>query len=1423
MDLNDICETGHSGEWLVKARELYSNKQIDLAIVAYANYIAHSPNDPVAPVELLKLYIGAGRPDIPLGVISLGIRNDASLIKEVIQFAERLYAEGRLLEALTIFSNLTLIAPEDHNAWNNLGVAMFTLMGKAEDCFKKALHLKAGYIDAVRNLAVFYKATGRTDEALQLCLDALSASDQQQPEAAADVSGLITEGERLFGEGRHEEALAKFLAANVMCPNDVENLNNMGVVLAEMKMFNEASEYLRKALEIDPGFVKAHDNLARLTTVREMLGAPKGCLELKMDNIQKFQGLISELKNGNTCPEVSNLPLELYIELTKRCNLDCIMCSHGIEVKRDPSKLGDNADFPIERFTVFDEFLPTAAMVYTVGLGEPALHKGFPDFVRKARDYGAFVWTNSNAMLLDEKVSKALVDAALSRMVLSVSAGSKKSYEHYYRGANWSRLWRNIENIHHAKLSGRAGLPQTFINYVVMDNNIRELPMLLEQMVPFDLDGIMVKPVVNMHGVLQRRKNAPSARAFAEEDKAFMDAANLMSETLGYRMEGHSYDESMRSEKCDGICLHPFSTLTVNSAGDVYPCGQGESVGDAALLLGSVLEQSLKDIWNGPKLAEIRGRMIRRDYGPGCRECIDKQLCRLHNDTLDPVAGIIAAAQVGCGTPGPVPSQSTEQNPESDEGLWPAPPSNDIVGQYKARNFYRYMLSQLRGDEIAFNSPIEVFLESANSCNLSCIFCSTRSSKIKASGPSALMSADVMKSIRSYLPGLATLSLHGFGEPFLNKMLVPAAVESVAYGVQVDFFTNGKLLTKKNAEALVKGNVSGFTVSISTADPERYERLYDMGKFDLLAKNLRTLNEYKKKYEVTKPVVKFNAIAMRETLADLPGLVRFADSVGVSHINLKALVIYSGLPEIHDQRISYDEQRDGAILREAHSLAKEFGISLNTEVFEASKAEVKPAESIGDKLTAARIEKSKTQPAKAVEEKAADAPEAIPVKARPEETPIVEAKPVKRFSKPCPLVYRTMYIRSDGKVKPCCFATFDDNNSLGDVTVQTVHEIWNGPGYKALRRAHSQCIVPPMCEQCYDFNLAPVSDSSRWWLSQSGIPIYDPGLMFKLFDSVMRGIANLRIAVDGDSAGIKRIIFDFKLLSRQTQAEFSNAKTDMHELGPIGEEQLAVIMKIVALLSEYDAAREQETKARILSLADSLAEILGRLRTGITVAVSRLSKAHLEYHVSAHAGIQMPALSPAPQAKAKVAAQGFKKGDKIFILGDSRTGTISLHHFLRALGLNAIHYYIPETRQKDPDSQYHEENWKNVMEFINTSGYDAFSDYPTRMFYWELSETYPDAYFILSTRSSVEKWRKSMVSYFGKRNVKFDLDDCTRAYIEMNQQIRDHFARTGQRFIEICIEDDSVQLSNRIKDFLGIKADAIIGWENKWEDAPPPA
>jgi len=79
----------------------------------------------------------------------------------------------------------------------------------------------------------------------------------------------ITEGERLFEEGRLAEARAMFQAAADECPGNAMAWNNLAVIAMTENRDREAEKYLRQAVEVKSDLLEARLNLAEVYCLRE--------------------------------------------------------------------------------------------------------------------------------------------------------------------------------------------------------------------------------------------------------------------------------------------------------------------------------------------------------------------------------------------------------------------------------------------------------------------------------------------------------------------------------------------------------------------------------------------------------------------------------------------------------------------------------------------------------------------------------------------------------------------------------------------------------------------------------------------------------------------------------------------------------------------------------------------------------------------------------------------------------------------------------------------------------------------------------------------------------------------------------------------------------------------------------------------------
>lgn len=128
----------------------------------------------------------------------------------------------------------------------------------------------------------------------------------------------------------------------------------------------------------------------------------------------------------------------LDVELTNRCNARCIMCPRektpamGLMTEEIFRKVVARAlDYGrVEGFVM-------------CGLGEPLLHPEVVEFVGMAARAGVRPSIVTNGSLLTKEMSRALVEAGVNNVNVSLGGFTKKTYEAVHRGLKFHKVYRN--------------------------------------------------------------------------------------------------------------------------------------------------------------------------------------------------------------------------------------------------------------------------------------------------------------------------------------------------------------------------------------------------------------------------------------------------------------------------------------------------------------------------------------------------------------------------------------------------------------------------------------------------------------------------------------------------------------------------------------------------------------------------------------------------------------------------------------------------------------------------------------------------------------------------------------------------------------------------------------------------------------------
>ena len=181
--------------------------------------------------------------------------------------------QGKLEEAIDIYSKALAIKPDYAEAYHNTGIILKE-QGKLEETIEacsKALVIKPDYTEAYYNIGVTLQEQGKLEEAIEAYNKALAIKPDNAE--AYNNTGII-----LKEQGELEEAIEAYNKALSIKPDYAEAYHNMGVTLQEQGKLEEAIEAYKKALTIKPDYAEVYRNMGNALN-RVVFNQPKDDLQ----------------------------------------------------------------------------------------------------------------------------------------------------------------------------------------------------------------------------------------------------------------------------------------------------------------------------------------------------------------------------------------------------------------------------------------------------------------------------------------------------------------------------------------------------------------------------------------------------------------------------------------------------------------------------------------------------------------------------------------------------------------------------------------------------------------------------------------------------------------------------------------------------------------------------------------------------------------------------------------------------------------------------------------------------------------------------------------------------------------------------------------------------------------------------------------
>lgn len=329
--------------------------------------------------------------------------------------------------------------------------------------------------------------------------------------------------------------------------------------------------------------------------------------------------------------------VKLYVEPTTSCNLACRTC------------VRNNWREPVGHMTLdlyqqaLDQakLMPDLRMLSFGGIGEPLAHPGLPDMVAQAKAQGLTVELVTNGILLEGDLARALIEAGLDMLWLSIDGTTPESYRDV-RGAQLRLILDHVSELQLMQRKVGSPTPQLGLVFVAMKRNaadLAELPRLARRVgtarimvtnvIPYTremADEILYNRALFFRGSAPSRfspqLSLPNLDWDAQTGAAligqlrFSNPVQLIDAPLSWSRDTCRFIQQGcavvgwdgRVAPCMGL-LHPYTT---------YLHGYERQI--RAYSFGKLANRSLPEIWRDPEYVAFRERVAAFDFSP-CTMC----------------------------------------------------------------------------------------------------------------------------------------------------------------------------------------------------------------------------------------------------------------------------------------------------------------------------------------------------------------------------------------------------------------------------------------------------------------------------------------------------------------------------------------------------------------------------------------------------------------------------------------------------------------------------------------------------------------------------------------------------------------------------------------------------------------------------------
>jgi radical SAM protein with 4Fe4S-binding SPASM domain len=316
-----------------------------------------------------------------------------------------------------------------------------------------------------------------------------------------------------------------------------------------------------------------------------------------------FSAILHERQSGE------RVPLQVSIEVTRRCPLECLHCYNNLPMGDMDAKRREMTKE--EHFRVLDELVEMGCFWILYTGGEIFARKDFLEIYTYGKKKGFLITLFTNGILINESIANYLAEWPPFAIEITLYGRTRETYEALTMiPGSYDRCLRGI------RLLKERGLPLKLKTVATSINKHEVMAMRRfaeeELGVEFKMDG-QINPRIDC-------SQSPLAVRLTPEEVVALDMAEVKSAKEYRTLAERSLNETAGLAQSDTVyvCGGGMKSFAINALGEIGICviSQQETFG--------VRDRGVKAVWES-SLKQLRER--KRVKVTKCAECRIKLLC----------------------------------------------------------------------------------------------------------------------------------------------------------------------------------------------------------------------------------------------------------------------------------------------------------------------------------------------------------------------------------------------------------------------------------------------------------------------------------------------------------------------------------------------------------------------------------------------------------------------------------------------------------------------------------------------------------------------------------------------------------------------------------------------------------------------------